>query len=99
MKRFILGAVIFLVAFLCTGKVSMAKENAVVDLGPPVTTTEEGVESSSGLADTSETDITAGLLPDVNTDSFFQRLYKKNSVDVNRNADDRGDCFDCTFLY
>lgn len=77
MKRFILGAVIFLVAFLCTGKVSMAKENAVVDLGPPVTTTEEGVESSSGLADTSETDITAGLLPDVNTDSFFQRLYKK----------------------
>ena len=77
MKRFILGAVIFLVAFLCTGKVSMAKENAVVDLGPPVTTTEEGVDSSSGLADTSETDITAGLLPDVNTDSFFQRLYKK----------------------
>lgn len=77
MKKFILGAVIFLVAFLCTGKVSMAKENAVVDLGPPVTTTEEGVESSSGLADTSETDITKGLLPDVDTDSFFQRLYKK----------------------
>lgn len=98
MKRFVLGAVMFLVAFLCTGKVSMAKESAVVDLGPPVTTTEEGTEYSGDLADTSESDITKGLLPDVDTDSFF-RGYIKNSVDVNRNADDRGDCFDCTFLY
>lgn len=76
MKRFILGAVIFLMAFLCSGKVSMAKESAVVDLGPPVTT-EEVTESSNGLSDTSESDITTGLLPEVDTDSFFQRLYKK----------------------
>ena len=55
----------------------MARENTVVDLGPPVTTTEEATEYPGDLSDTSETDITADLLPKVNTDSFFQRLYKK----------------------
>ena len=78
MKRFILGAVIFLVAFLCTGKVSMAKENAVVDLGPPVTTTEEGVESSSGLADTSETDITAEEIQKIIEEIT---VYSQNALD------------------